>query len=78
MANTKERYGILKAVRENQNLKYKGKKIVIPDLQYKTTPAKKEKTNILKLLKKRKFRPRVHHLANHSLKCQGGIKNILI
>lgn len=64
MAKTKDRDALLEELKEKKNLKYEGYHIRINP--YKTVMARKEWTDIFKLLNEIHFEPRVHYSANLS------------
>ena len=76
LTKTKHKERILKAVREKQQVTYKGSPIrLIADLSAETLQARREWQDILKVLKGKNLQPRLLYLARISFKIDGEIKS---
>ena len=76
MANVKEKERILKAARETQSVNYKGTAIRLSaDFSSETLQASREGQDIFKVLKWKKWQPRILYPARRSFKVKGEIKN---
>ena len=76
LTKTKHKERILKAVREKQQITYKGNSIrLTADLSAETLQARREWQDIFKVLKGKNLQPRLLYLARISFKIDGEIKS---
>ena len=77
LTKTKYKEKILKAVREKQQVTYKGYKPICStaDLSAETLQARKEWQDIFKILKGKNLQPRLLYPARISFKIDGGIRS---
>ena len=76
LTKTKHKKGILKSVREKQQVTYKGNPICLTaDLSSETLQARRGWQDIFKVLKGKNLQPRLLYPARISFKIDGEIKN---
>ena len=76
LTKTKHKKGILKSVREKQQVTYKGNPICLTaDLSSETLQARRGWQDIFKVLKGKNLQPRLLHPARISFKINGKIKS---
>ena len=77
LTKTKHKERILKAVREKQQITYKGNSIrLTADLSAETLQARREWQDIFKVLKGKNLQPRLLYLARISFKIDGEIRGL--